>query len=470
MGATETDPPEPPSSAGSRPGLGVAGAGRWRRDPVARLVAAATFVGLVARLAWLLWVGERVPQTALIDPARYLGFARNLADGRGYREMLTGQPTAYYPPGYPFFLGGLQVLHDRLPLGGSFVFFVGAVQAAVGALLVPLGAFVARRVGSRPAAVVAAFVLALYPNLVFHTAVVLGETLYNTLFMAFLAVAVSRRWSGRRLTPAFAAATAAPLALAIMVRPISAVVVPALVLCWWLGARDLRVVLRATGALAVVLAAVMVPWAVRNQIVMGAFVPMSTNTGDNLCIGHHDGATGGFAPCLGEEGAEPGPETEVRNDDDKTAEALRWMRGHWREEPRLTWRRFRVMFLDDGDHDAIEAIQSYPNPLLGTERWMAPATERRLVGAADASYLVVGVIGMVGLVLLIRRREPFGVLVVLSALGTAAVPLAFFGDSRFKVPVVPLLVIAGAVAIGVAVEAIGRSRVRVAGSETGPAD
>lgn len=454
MGTAVRESTEPPS--------------RWdrlRHDRMAQLVALATLVGLAARLAWLLWIGERVPQSILVDPARYLGYAENIAGGRGYRDAFTEQQTAYYPPGYPFFLAGLKVLHDRLPLGGSFVFFVGVVQVLIGTLLVPLGAFVARRVGSRGAAVVAAFGLAVYPNLVFHTGVVLGETLYNTLFMAFLAVAVSRRW-GSGLTPTFAAATAVPLALAIMVRPISAVVVPALVLCWWLASRDARAVLRATGALALVLALVMVPWAVRNQVVMGAFVPMSTNTGDNLCMGHHDYANGGFVPCVGESGVIPSPEAEVRNDDARTTQALRWIRANWREEPRLTWLRFRAMFLDEGDHDAIEVVQSYPNPRLGTERWMAPATERRLVRVADGTYVVVAVVGLVGLVVLAWRRQPPGLLVVLSALGTAAVPMAFFGDPRFKVPVMPLLIVAGAVAIA----AVARRGPRVAGPETRPAD
>ena len=59
----------------------------------------------------------------------------------------------------------------------------------------------------------------------------------------------------------------------------------------------------------------------------------------------------------------------------------------------------------------------------------------------------VAAVGAGGLVLSALRRRPEDLLLVGSAVMTAAVPLAFFGDSRFKVPVIPLLVVAAAVAV-----------------------
>ncbi len=360
--------------------------------------------------------------------------------------MFGREPTAYYPPGYPYFLGLLRLVHRALPGDGSFPYFVAFVQAVIGAALVPLGGIVARRVVSPAAGVVAAFVLALYPNLVFHTAAVLGETLYNTLFMAFLALAVSRR-AGTVPSAGRAAVIAVPFTLAVLVRPISLGVLPVLVLCWWLPGRDLRSTLRAAAAVVGVLAVALVPWTIRNAVQLDAFVPMSTNTGDNLCIGHSPGANGGFVLCPGTDGPQQGSESEVRNNADKTSEALAWIRDNPDEEPRLVWLRFREMFLVDGDHDGLEAIQSYPNPLLGSEAWMHPATERRLRQVADTAYVLVVVAGLVGAVRLVRSRWADGLLLVLAGVATAAVPLLFFGDPRFKVPVVPILCLAAAAAV-----------------------
>ena len=71
-------------------------------------------------------------------------------------------------------------------------------------------------------------------------------------------------------------------------------------------------------------------------------------------------------------------------------------------------------------------------------------TEARLIWIADRFYWLVVAAGLVGLVQLARRREPEALLVVGATVMTALVPLMFFGDQRFKVPVIPLLIIAAA--------------------------
>lgn len=73
---------------------------------------------------------------------------------------------------------------------------------------------------------------------------------------------------------------------------------------------------------------------------------------------------------------------------------------------------------------------------------MSEATEARLIWIADRYYWLVVAAGMVGLVQLARRRDPEAMVLVGSAAMTALIPLAFFGDQRFKVPVMPLLIIA----------------------------
>ena len=52
----------------------------------------------------------------------------------------------------------------------------------------------ARRIAGPVAGIVAACIYALYPNLVFHTGVLMSETLYIFLFLAFLAVLLWRPW------------------------------------------------------------------------------------------------------------------------------------------------------------------------------------------------------------------------------------------------------------------------------------
>ena len=119
----------------------------------------------------------------------------------------------------------------------------------------------------------------------FHTGVLMSETLYIFLFAAFLTVLLWRPWpeglSGRRVL-----AASVVLGLAILVRPISIVIVPALFLVWWWDQRDWRVALKWFGLAVAGVAICVLPWTVRNYVRMDGFVPLSTNTGDNLCMGH----------------------------------------------------------------------------------------------------------------------------------------------------------------------------------------
>lgn len=405
------------------------------------LVALAALVALGLRLIWGFSVDE-APQ-GLHDPARYVGYGRVIADGKGMIEPLTGQPTAYYPPGYPWFVGVVTWLGS--PITDSVVTLVVVVQAFLGAASSVLGAVIARALAGGRAAVVAAFGLAVYPNLVFHSGAVLGETLYIFLFLGFGALLTSRPWP-EGLTTGRVLGAGAMLGLAVMVRPISLAILPVVALAWWVATHDRRVVLRSTALLTAAVAACIVPWTVRNAIRMDAFVPISTNTGENLCIGHGDGATGAFGfpeECLIDATLMDGTAGEVEADQEKVRIALDAIRADPGREPGLLWERFSYTWLRFGDNDALAAVQSYgKDPFLGAEQ------ERRLADLAEVAYWIVCGTGMAGALVLGWRRRGVDVLLVGSAVMTAAVPLAFFGDSRFKVPVIPLLIVIGATLAG----------------------
>lgn len=396
----------------------------------------ASVLGLILRLIWVFWAARR-PQ-GLFDPARYLGHALNIADGNGMVEGLTGHVTAYYPPGYPWFLGIVTWISQ--PFTDAPWTAAAIVQALLGAATCVLGALVARRLAGDRAGVAAAAVLAVYPNLVFHTGVLLGETLYNFLFLAFLALLLSRPLTDAP-TSRFALCCGVLLGLAVMVRPISLAVVPVVAAGWWLARRDPRSVARATLVLLAGVVLCIAPWTIRNALRMDAFVLLSTNTGDNLCIGHGPDANGAFtlseACALGQPNS--GPTGEVESDREKTSYALSQIRSDPAREIWLTWRRFYFMWVHSGDHDAVLAVQDYR-----FDRWMDPVVEQRLIRAADVAYWTVLVFGLAGTAVLVVRRRPEGLVLVGCAVMTAAVPLAFFGDSRFKVPVIPLLIIAAA--------------------------
>ena len=70
---------------------------------------------------------------------------------------------------------------------------------------------------------------------------------------------------------------------------------------------------------------VLVPWSVRSTVVMDEPVALSLNFGDNLCLGHNPGATGGFgdlgAHCETAEGMRR-PEAETWRNSENIDRAL----------------------------------------------------------------------------------------------------------------------------------------------------
>jgi 4-amino-4-deoxy-L-arabinose transferase-like glycosyltransferase len=411
-------------------------------------VAIAALVGLALRVAWGQWVAR--PPQGLVDPVRYLGYGRAIADGHGFIEPWSGFPTAYYPPGYPWFLG--IVTWVGTPFTDDLPLLVAMVQAALGAVTVVVGALVARRIAGPRSGIAAAVGLALYPNLIFHSGAVLGETLYITLFLLFMLVALGRSWPDD-LTNRRVLAAGVVLGIDVIVRPISLAVLPVVVGVWWCAIRDRRRVLRAGGLLVAGVALCIVHWTIRNVIRMDAFVLLSTNTGDNLCIGHAPDATGAFSAnewCATDHRFLDGPPAEVGADQEKTSRAIEAILDDPGREPWLLWRRFWFMWVRDGDHDGVIAVQSYRlDPFLDR------STEARLAYTADVAYWLVLATGLAGTAGLVVRRRPEDLFLVGSALMTALVPLAFFGDTRFKVPVIPLLIIAAATLLRERQETVG---------------
>lgn len=430
----------------SRVGAGGAAATRaLRADRPLAVVAAAAVVGLVARVVWVLHAAR--PPQGLYDPARYALYARAIGDGQGLVEPLTGLPTAYFPPGYLWFLGSLEWLCSHTPLPDDLPLVAGLVQAALGAAAVVLVGVLGRRLHAPVAGAVAGGVVAVMPNLVLHSAVLLSETLTITLLLAFLVAVVPppgpERWPAGT-TPSRLIVAGGLLGLLLLVRPVAAGVLVAVGLCWLVSGVGWRRSLAWTGLLLGLVVVSIAPWTVRNAIRMDAFVPLATNTGDNLCIGHGPQATGRFrlgADCeTRHRGVLDGPESEVKADDEKTALALRRWREGWRDEPRLTARRLEATV--ERDDDALRAVQSY-----GLDPWMGERLERTLSWASNAAWFVVGVVGLVGLGKLALSGEGQRLLVPLVAVALAVPPLVTFGDPRFKVPIVPLLALAASVAL-----------------------
>ncbi len=252
----------------------------WSRDA---LLGGSLLAPFVVALALRLALVASVPVLPAWDGEIYVRGAEGIAQGIGYTRASMGggpEPTAFYPVGFSALLAAVRWL--RGGLGLDLV-----VQALAGALAVLGAASLAHRAGGRRTAALAAGLVALWPGGILLAASWLGELVFADLVVLASAI-VAGAPEGRAL--AATAASSAVLGVAAYVRPTAIPMALALAgFAALAGGGSARARLRAaavhTAVALGVVALVLLPWTIRNALVLGAPVPVSTNGGVNLFLG-----------------------------------------------------------------------------------------------------------------------------------------------------------------------------------------
>jgi 4-amino-4-deoxy-L-arabinose transferase-like glycosyltransferase len=416
-----------------------------------RSTIAVAAVALTLRLGWVA-LFTHTP-TGLSDPPLYHTSALRIADGQGYRS-LSGEPTAYYPPGYPYALGWLYRFGNAVGLDAHLPLLVGVVQSLLWMMAAVAVVVIGRQVGGRLCGVAAGLTLACWPNLVAYAGAHLSESLFVALLAcALAALSTAARVDGTNLNRSFlvpVAMGAVLVGMAVMIRPQGVAGIPVVALAWWWGGMGAK----RAGALALACsigaAALIIPWSIRNEQVMGERVWMSTNTGDNLCIGYNPDATGRFGfyeACEPDVPYVAGPAAELQGDRENRRRALEYVRREPLTVPALAARKLWATY--STDDDALLANEFYGEVEIMSPRWRSAWRGTSLV--AYAFIVVLTVVGVIEAIRRLRRDGRRRHVMLLAVLGAGVanflVPMAFFGDPRFKVPSTPVF----AVMVGLAV-------------------
>ena len=401
------------------------------------------------RLGWIL----AYPSHPDADAAWYYQAAQQIAAGNGF--VAKGLTTARWPVGYPGFLGGLFAL-----CGTSLVVArLANVVLYLGVILLAYG--VARRTfASEPTARLAALVLAIYPNHIFYSSLVLSEILFLFLLLlgSLLLLQPRHRLPWTLLAGAvFGAAT---------LTKTQALFIPALILGLSL-LRDLsgRGVLRHVALLAAAyaaLAGVLAPWTLRNRRVFGRFVLVSTHGGYNLFIGNNPWARGHskfterMRRHVGIWGRREGPRNELKHHTRALNKALQFMRRNPLKVVALWPRKFFYTWRTDYEGLSWHAKGERARAREAADAKDADEDENERVpvkAVAQLAYLAVfiGFLRAAWLLFVRHRRatraeRPWAALGAWMFLYFTAVGLVFFGSTRFHFPVIPWLAIYAAAA------------------------
>jgi 4-amino-4-deoxy-L-arabinose transferase-like glycosyltransferase len=245
-------------------------------------------LALVLRLLYV----DATPGYVLRHDARdYELHAQSVAVGQGYsRHVAYGRPTAFRPPGFPYFLAGVYRVAgvERAPQARR-VHVARIAQAYVGTAVAALIGAVAMMLWGWPTGLVATALGAVYVPLITVGGAVMSEPLFAVAMLAALLAALMHRRSGRRYRYALLSGVLA--GLAILTRANAVVLLAPLAFAVW-DARPRRAWPSLGPPVALVAAAVLTvtPWTIRNATELHAFVPVSTQLGSSLAGTYNDAA------------------------------------------------------------------------------------------------------------------------------------------------------------------------------------
>ncbi len=364
-------------------------------------------------------------QTLGLDAKFYDEWARNMLAGRGYSDAF------FMTPLYSYFLAGIYWLFGR------DLFVVRIIQAALGSLSAALTYGIGVAVFDRRVGIAAGFVAACYGALIFYDGAILIEpllVLFVTLSLFLLLVG-----EGSRRPGPYQLLAGAALGAACIGRAAALVLLPVAALWAWRGGREGRKARGGWAAALVILgaSAVVTPVAIRNYVVSGDFVAITSNGGLNFYVGNSEVSTGGYVKPEGLDLVADLPGRTI-------AEAAVG-RSLKPSEVSSYWYGRAARFIAENPgrwlaltvRKASFAMSSYEIPQL--ENYYFQKRYSRLLSLPLPGFALIAPLGIVGLGLSLRRRRPR--LLALYFAAYLASVVAFFVVARYRLPLVPPLIV-----------------------------
>ncbi|HUS82408.1 MAG TPA: glycosyltransferase family 39 protein [Dehalococcoidia bacterium] len=398
-------------------------------SPLPRLdtwIVAIFAVALILRLLWALEVECSPRAVWRWDMTLYDYQAHALAEGDGYIDY-SGNPTAHWPPGYPAALAAVYHFTDDSLLGARLL------NVVAGSLTVVLVYLLGARVFGRAAGLAGAALLAVFPNQVFYTSLVMTEPLFTALFVMILTLTAYAALGAKPPRLWHMVSIGALIGLASLVRGEALLLAPLVALALLLRWRSWRKVAEYSVVLVVGTVLIVAPWTARNVVRMKALIPISTSATEALWVGHHEGADGKIAD-FGVVGTAyaglPNPELEVKTSNEALRQALTFMRSRPLDELQLVPKKFAALYKGDGS--ALRWMQ------LDTPT-IRPSLADGLWALSNTFYRVVLVLALLGLPAWFSLRDSSKALLVTVVVAwTALFSIVFFGDERFHFSVIPI--------------------------------
>jgi 4-amino-4-deoxy-L-arabinose transferase-like glycosyltransferase len=405
-------------------------------------------LGIIIRAVYFLfyyWSPEW--EHLLIDSLFHDRWAWEIAGGN-----LLGQEPYFRAPFYIYLLGGIYAAFGRsLVAARIFGHMIGLIGVALTYLL-------AARLFSKREAIIAGIIHALYPIAIYFESELLVETLFAALVEASILFLIIALDGNKKRLYALAGVSAG---LAIITRPVFLPLIPIYLLWIWQGAKEKKGSFIGIIILLIAMTAAMAPVTIRNLLVGDDFVLVASSGGVNFYIGNNPSTNGLDAafPQIGAswqiEDAKYAAEKEAGRSlkpselsDFYYKKGFEWILGNKYDFARLYMKKIYYFFNNyEVSNNRDLALFFRANPILFYN---------------PLNFAIIFSLAVMALIIFATQGKLKGDLLFLSLIGMAyaLVICMFFVNARFRLPIVPLLIIAassGAVEI-VALLRNGRAR------------
>jgi 4-amino-4-deoxy-L-arabinose transferase-like glycosyltransferase len=356
----------------------------------------------------------------------YVDIARQIGFWNGHAVPHELRATAYWPPAYPTFLAGVQVLF------GTSIFVARVAGAATGAATILLTGLLGRAIARERVGLVAAALVAVSPLVVAIDGSLMSETLYLPLVLLALLLA---QYARNRPSVATWCALGAVTGLAALARDDAILlVVFVMIPTALLALRPARETLSRLVLGVLVLGAVITPWLVRNAVRVGQ-PALSTVSPSWVVAGANCGPTYRGAAIGDWVGDCAQPQlgfrtTEIGYADHERSRGLSYAFHHVGRWPTVVSARVARVWglwnpVNQARYDHVESRNRVWQELM----W-------------PVSLVLLG-LGAVGLRLLARHGRQIAMLVAPIAM-TTLVAVVGYGNTRFRGPAECALAVAAA--------------------------
>ena len=208
-------------------------------------------------------------------------------------------------------------------------------------------------------------------------------------------------------------------------------------------------------------------WGMRNQVVLGRFVPVSTNSGINFYLGHHEGfgyASFGVKEDIRQYLRNRGINDEVEESLVFTQLGMSYIREHRQEVFRNTLAKLYYLFLAPADlKSALNPMKWWTYVESPYRPWPWESQDRRIrffrIQDGEGHTLLPSyrkwfwqegrlpliswgwpmiILSVTGLIWSAKRREPIDLIVLIGIVYTLVL-LVFFTNARFRTPLLPYM-------------------------------